>query len=554
MCAHMPVQQTSDVPIVIDVLPPNSAKYAADRGARSHPVTAFRNLQHAVNQCQEVIFFTDPAGVIERVNPAFEKLTGYSSLEAVGKDLSLIAADDPVADSYGRIWEQLFQGRTYRGSLPVRRQQGDICELDVAIAPVRDSKGRIASLVCTGKDTSLQRELETQLSQARGIDAIGTLAGGVVHDFNNMLMVISAYAELALDSLPKEHRLGRHLQEILIASHRASDLTRQLLGFGRKQLHRLHVFSLNSAVEEACRMLPCVIGEDIELRVELGQDLGQVRADSGQIAQVLLNLAINARDAMPNGGKLSIETQLSDGRDNGIAKLSTHPASGYILLTVTDTGQGISDEQLPQIFKPFYTTKPEGAGTGLGLAMVHSIVRQSDGFITAHSQTGKGSTFKIYLPVAAPPVREIPRLHPVEKPVHGGSETLLVVEDEDAVRQSEVEFLSTIGYTVIFAANGKEALDLVRARANMIDLVITDVVMPQMSGPMLAENLASLRPDVKVLFISGHADDTVLQKGVADLAHDFLQKPFPLRSLAGKIREVLEQPIMARAANAAGAQ
>jgi len=538
---------------VTNLLAPNSEPYTADRASRPNPMTAFRNLQQAVNQSQEVIFFTDPAGIIERVNPAFEEHTGYSSLEAVGRDLSWIAAEGPKSESYRRIWERVFQGRAYRGILQVLRKQGDPCELDVLIAPVRDSKGRIASLLCTGRDTSEKRELETQLSQARRMDAIGTLAAGVAHDFNNMLMVISANAELALDSLPKERRLLRHLQEILAASRRASDLTRQLLTFGRQQAQQLQLFSLNSVVEEACRMLPRVIGEDIEMRVELGQDLGRVRADSGQIEQVLLNLAINARDAMPQGGKLSIETRLSDERDAGFREHSKSPASGYVLLTVSDTGQGISDKNLPRIFEPFYTTKPVGSGTGLGLAMVYGIVRQSDGFISVHSEPGKGSTFKIYLPVAAPPVREIAAPAPPEKPVHGGSETLLVVEDEDAVRQSEVEFLSTIGYTVLSAANGKDALDQVRARANMIDLVITDVVMPQMSGPTLAANLASLRPDLKVLFVSGYADDTVQRKGGAKLTCDFLQKPFPLRSLAGKIREVLEQPVLARSASAAGA-
>lgn len=514
---------------------------------------ALRNLQQAVNQSQEAIFVCDPVGVIERVNPAFEKITGFSSVEVVGRDLGWFAAEGPLSDTYRRIWEQVFQGKTYRGSLQVRSLKGDGCELEIAIAPVRDGQGRIASLVCSGRDVSGQRELETQISQARRMDAIGTLAGGVAHDFNNMLMVISAYAELGLDSLPKEHQLWRHLQEILSASRRAAELTRQLLAFGRKQVQRLQVVSLNSVVEEACRMLPCVIGEDIDLQIDLGQGLGQVRVDSGQMGQVLLNLAINARDAMRDGGKLSITTRWSDGRDDGTGEGPEHPAGEYILLTMTDTGQGISKEDLPRIFEPFYTTKAEGAGTGLGLAMVYGIIRQSDGFIAVQSQPGVGSTFKIYLPVAARPVRQTTLAAVPEKPLHGGSETILVVEDEDAVRQSEVEFLSTIGYTVLAAANGKEALDSVRARPELFDLVITDVVMPQMSGPKLAENLASLRPDLKVLFVSGYADDTVLRKGVANLAHDFLPKPFPLRLLAGKIREVLEQPALARAASAGGA-
>ena len=549
--AHKPTRLASDVPIMTDALAPNSVRFAADGNSRpSLMASALRNLQYAVNQSQDAILICDAAGLIQRVNPGFEKLTGYSSLDAVGKDLSWLAAEGAMSDSYRRIWEQVFQSKTYRGNLQVRTRHGEPCDLDFAITPVRDGKGRMANLVCTGRDGSGQRELETQISQARRMDAIGTLAGGVAHDFNNMLMVISAYAELGLDSLAKDDPLWRHLQEILSASRRASELTRQLLAFGRKQVQRLQVVSLNSVVEETCGMLPCVIGEDVELRLDLGQGLGQVRIDSGQISQVLLNLSINARDAMPNGGKLSISTRLSDGRDDDAGERPEVPASGYILLTVADTGQGIAEEDLPRIFEPFYTTKPEGAGTGLGLAMVYGIIRQSDGFIAVRSQPGVGSMFKIYLPVAAPPARKAAATVSSENAVRGGPETLLVVEDADAVRRSEVEFLSTIGYTVLAAANGREALDQVRARSANIDLVITDVVMPHMSGPKLAENLATLRPDLKVLFVSGYADDTVLRKGVADLTRDFLPKPFPLRSLAGKIREVLEQRPMARAASA----
>jgi PAS domain S-box-containing protein len=512
---------------------------------------ALRNLQHAVNQSGDAIFICDSAGGIERVNPAFEAITGYSSLDAVGKDLSWIVAEGPLSDAYRRIWEQVFRGQTYRGSLRIRNRQGIPCELDIAIAPVRDSKGNLSSLVCNGRDASEQRELETQISQARRMDAIGTLAGGVAHDFNNMLMVISAYAELGLDALPKEHALWRHLQEILSASRRASELTRQLLAFGRKQVQRLQVLSLNSVVEDACKMLPCIIGEDVDLHLDLGGGLGQVRIDSAQISQVLINLAINARDAMPNGGKLTIATLLSDGRDVGAGEGPEGIGGDYILLTITDTGQGIAPMDLPRIFEPFYTTKSEGTGTGLGLAMVYGIIRQSGGFIVVESQPGVGSAFKIFLPVAAPPLRAAAASAAAERSMHGGSETLLVVEDEDAVLKPQVEFLSSIGYTVLSAANGRDALDQVQAGANAIDLVITDVVMPQMSGPQLAEHLASLRPDLRVLFVSGYADDTVLRKGVASLGRGFLPKPFPLHLLAGKIREVLEQPAaMTRAASA----
>ena len=363
-----------------DVLCPNSAKYTTGRGPRPNPLAAaLRKLQHAVNQCQDVIFFTGPGGLIERVNPAFEELTEYCSVEAVGQDLSWIAAEGPKSESYRRIWEQVFQGRAFRGNLQVRRKQRDALELDVLIAPVRDRKGRIASLLFTGRDTSEKRELETQLKQARRMDAIGTLAGGVAHDFNNMLMVISANPELALDSLPKEHRLWRHLQEILAASLRASDLTRHLLAFGRKQVQRMQVFSLNSVVEEACRMLPCVIGEDIEMRVALGRDLGRVKADSGQIEQVLLNLAINARDAMPNGGRLTVETA-NVALDAAYASdHATVKPGSYVMLAVSDTGTGMSPETVAHIFEPFYTTKESGRGTGPGLSTVYGICEAKRG-------------------------------------------------------------------------------------------------------------------------------------------------------------------------------
>ena len=373
-----------------------------------------RNLQYAVNQSRDAIFICDPTGVIERVNPAFEALTGYSSLDAVGKDLSWLAAEGPMSETYHRIWEMVFQARTYRGNLHVRTRQGTPCELDIAITPVLDGKGHIASLVCNGRDVSGERELETQISQGRRMDAIGTLAGGVAHDFNNMLMVISAYAELGLDSLPQEHTLWRHLQEILSASRRASELTRQLLAFGRKQVQRLEVLSLNPVVEEACKMLPCVIGEDVDLSLNLARGLGQVRVDSGQISQALLNLAINARDAMPRGGKLTITTGVSEGREPGGGEGSEGPQGKYVLLTVSDTGEGIAPADLPRIFEPFFTTKPEGGGTGLGLAMVYGIIRQSDGFIAVESQTGTSAAHSRFISPwpPLPFARQAPRFQP----------------------------------------------------------------------------------------------------------------------------------------------
>jgi two-component system, cell cycle sensor histidine kinase and response regulator CckA len=449
-----------------------------------------------------------------------------------------------------RIRERVLQRGIYRGALEVCGKDGRTFELDLAITGVRNHKARTAGLVCTGRDMTNQRELEVELSNVRRMDTMGTLAAGVAHDFNNLLMVISAHAELALHSARPEDPLRRSLQEILGASHRAAELTRQLLAFGRKQVQGFQLLSINSVVERTCQMLPRVIGEDVELRLALGTDIGQVRADEGEIEQVLLNLAVNALDAMPNGGELLIETEsvYLDGRC--VRKQPAIPAGEYILIAVTDSGQGIAPEHLPRIFEPFYTTKSEDKGTRLGLAMVDGIVRQSGGFIWVDSSPGVGSTFSIYFSVAERMEHEVSGLSPAEVAVPRGSETVLVVEDEDALRESSVEFLSSIGYKVLSASDGEEALDRIREHAGEIDLVITDVVMPRTGGPKLAEVLVSLKLQVKVLFVSGYSENVVRRKGLTDTTGRFLQKPFSLHVLALKIRAILEEPKVVRAAAA----
>jgi len=384
------------------------------------------------------------------------------------------------------------------------------------------------------------------------VDAIGTLAGDVAHDFNNLLMVIGAYAELVLHAMTAEDPLRGHLQQILAASRRASDLTRQLLVVGHPNMPGVHLLSVNSIVEETCRLIPKLLREDIELEVILGRGLGQIKADSGRIEQVLLNLSVNARDAMPKGGKLKIETRavhLNGSNGNAAAGRS----GDYVLLTFTDSGEGIAPTELCRIFQPFYTTKPPEKGTGLGLAMVESIVKESGGFILVESKLGEGSTFKLHLPVAGRPEKQVVSSPAKETQTVGGSETLLVVEDEDPLREATTEFLRSIGYKVCSARNGEEALDILRAGASKFDLQVSDVVMPRMSGPRLAEITASRWPQVKMLFLSGYGERVVLQKGLLDLNEHFLQKPFPMPLLAAKIREVLGAPVALRAAAAASA-
>jgi CheY-like chemotaxis protein len=363
-------------------------------------------------------------------------------------------------------------------------------------------------------------------------------------------MVISSYAELMLDSLAPQHPLRRNVNEIQKASRRAAELTRQLLAFGRKQMQSLQLLDLNLIIEDISKMLPRLIGEDIELVFKPGKKLGKIKADVVQIEQILMNLVANARDAMPRGGRLEIETSTVRLDDAYIQEHSIVPPGDYVLLTVGDSGQGIAPEHIAHIFEPFYTTKEEGKGTGLGLATVYGIVKQNRGFIWVYSEPGMGTTFKIYLPRTR---QSKPALHPSQV-VEGsfrGCETLLLAEDEDAVRQSIREFLTLNGYIVLEAKNGADALALSRSYSNPIHLMITDVVMPQMSGAELAQQLSCDRPEMKVLFVSGYAEATVLRHGAIEVSKRFLQKPFSLKTLAAKIREVLDAESMALAATTA---
>jgi PAS domain S-box-containing protein len=512
---------------------------------------ALVNLRCAVDRCHDAVFITDQAGRIEFVNPAFEALSGYSRQEAVGHDLGLIIAQDSASEIYETIRQEVVRQGVYRGAQQFRRKNGTGFGLDLAVTAVRDGATRAMSLVYAGRDITEQQISAAELRRARKSDAMGVVAGGIAHDFNNFLMVISAHAELALSELPEEHT-RRHLQEILGAARRAAELTHQLLVFGRGRLPGQHLVSLNSVVEDVCRVLPAVIGEDVELQIALGKDLTQVRADPGQIEQALLNLAINGRDAMPNGGRLLIETRtmiLDEGFTRNVPGASP---GAHILLAVTDSGQGIHTEELPRIFEPFYTTKPEGKGTGLGLAMVESVVKQNGGFISVDSVPGVGSTFNIYFPAAVEAVaEETTRSDAVGFSVPRGCETLLVVEDEAALRECMVEFLASIGYQVTSVPSGKAAME-VGTGTTRVDLVISDVVLPDINGPKLVERLSRIRPQPKVLFMSGHAESVALRKGVLDMDGHFLQKPFSLQLLATKIREVLAEPAAASATAGAG--
>jgi PAS domain S-box-containing protein len=495
-------------------------------------------LRRTVEQSPDPVMITNRSCVLEYVNPAFEALTGYSREEVVGQALGLLKSEQQAGELYEEMWNTVLSGNPFHGIVMNRKKNGETFILEKSITPLRDAAGEITHFISTGRDITDQRRLESQLQQAQKMDAIGRLAGGVAHDFNNLLMVISACAELTLDALATEDPLREKIQEIINASRRAADLTRQLLAFGRKQMQSLQLVDLNAVLLEISKMLPRLIGEDIQLLFVAGQNLDKVNVDPVQIEQIVMNLAANARDAMPSGGKLTIETSNAHLDETYRHRHSIVPPGDYVLLSVTDSGVGIPQENLAHIFEPFYTTKDEGKGTGLGLATVYGIVKQNGGFIWVYSEPGLGTAFKIYLPRAQSAISPA-RMSPIAQHSPHGYETLLLVEDEEAVRKSTREFLMRSGYTVLEACNGEEALRVSREYCGPIDLMISDVVMPQMSGPKLAEQLAAERPRMKVLFVSGYAENTILRHGKIDVTACLLQKPFALNALAGKIRELL---------------
>ncbi|MBV9572988.1 MAG: response regulator [Acidobacteriales bacterium] len=476
--------------------------------------------------------------MIEYVNPAFVVATGYTSQEAIGNTFHILKCDQQSSESYREMWQTILSGAVYRGVIANRKKDGGVLFVEKTITPLRDSDGRITHFVSNDRDITERLTLQSQLEQTQKMDAIGRLASGVAHDFNNLVMVISAYAELMLDSLCVGHPLRRNVAEIRTAASRAADLTRQLLTFSRKQAQSLQLLDLNLTIGQMIGMLPRLIGEDIELVFTPGADLGSVKADAVQIEQVIMNLAANARDAMPGGGKLTIETARVRLEADCLELRREVPAGDYVLLSVTDTGAGIPPEHLPHIFEPFYTTKPEGKGTGLGLATVYGIVKQSGGFIGAYCEAGPTTAFKIYLPRAEQ--ETIGPLAFVERGAPQGFETVLLVEDDAAVLHATQEFLTHSGYTVLAAKDGEDALRVAGDYGGMIDLMISDVVMPQMGGAKLAQLLTRKRPGTKVLFVSGYADNTVLRQGAIDVIHCYLQKPFSLHDLGFKVRQVIE--------------
>lgn len=508
---------------------------------------SLRKLSCAVEQSADAIIITDSRGIIEYVNPAFELLTGYGQAEVCGKTPRILKSGEQGRDVYQEMWKTILSGNVFRGILVNKKKNGELYYVEESISPLRDPDGRITHFISNGRDLTERLRLEAQLLQAQKMDAIGRLAGGVAHDFNNLLTIITSYSELALDEVDADSLVASKLQEILGAAHRAAKLTRQLLAFSRKQPQALRVADINQVIGDITRTLPRLIGEDISCRFIPGDGLGMVRVDPVQIEQVLMNLAANARDAMPQGDHLCIETSRVVLDEAYIhSKPALIPQGDYVSITVSDDGAGISPEDLAHIFEPFYTTKAPGKGTGLGLATVYGIIKQNKGYIWAYSELKQGTVFRIYLPALGRKEQSRKKEIAKEEQPPRGSETLLLVEDEASVRRATAEFLNLQGYTVLEAQDGLDALAVAKNHGSIIHLAVTDVVMPNMSGGQLARELLNLRPEMRVLFVSGYAGQTVIDHKVFDLETGFLQKPFTLKQLSGKIREILNCPAALR--------
>ena len=486
------------------------------------------------------IVITDPDGNIQWVNPAFSALTGFTPAEAIGRNpRELVRSGTHPREFYEDMWKTLLGGMVWEGELTNRRKDGSVYTEHQTITPVRNADGVLTHYIGIKRDITEQKRLREQLNQSQKMDVLGKLAGGVAHDFNNLLTVINGTAELALDDLPEDHPLRPDFLNIQESGQRAARLTRQLLAFSRKQVLSPDLLNLSANVEGTAKMLQRLIGEDIALVVETEPSLAPVFADPGQFEQVLMNLAVNARDAMPKGGTLTISTRNVDVDRALVAEHPELSAGPHVLVTVTDTGTGMTPEVKARIFEPFFTTKGIGKGTGLGLATVYGIVEQSGGHILVDTEIDKGTTFRIYLPVAPPNVKALGL--GMDKAIAArGSETLLLADDDEGLRWITSRFLRAAGYRVLEAKDGAEALAISAAHVGPLHALLADVVMPGMSGPELASALVARRPGLKVLFTSGYTEDAMLRKEFSSDAEHFLAKPYTGAQLTSRMRRLLD--------------
>ncbi len=528
-----------DLQLMTDFGSPLFAAITLDITQRKHAEIERERLVKAIEQTNESIVITDAQGTILYTNPVFEQVTGYTYDEAVGKNANLLKSGEQEQEFYKDLWNEIAVGKTWRGRFINRKKDGTLFSEDSTISPVFDDHGSIINYVAVKRDVSDQLHMEEQFNQAQKVESIGRLAGGVAHDLNNLLTPILGYGEIMLDSFNADDNRKADMEIILHSGMRARDLVRQLLAFSRKQTLEYKLLSLNQILENFSSLLRRTIREDINLNISLSPETGNIKADVGQIEQVILNLTVNAADSMPDGGRMTIETspvQLDEEyatRHHGVIP------GLYHMLAVSDTGSGMGDDIRERIFEPFFSTKGE-MGTGLGLATVYGIVKQHGGNIWVYSEMGKGSTFKVFLPSSD----ESPSLEVVQSTTtvpRKCTETILLAEDNEGVRELARTILTRMGYHVLVANHGTDALATQTAHDGPVDLLLTDVVMPEMNGKQLYELALNHNPQLKVLFMSGYTDNVIAHQGALDEGTNFIQKPFTIDALAAKVQEVLEK-------------
>jgi two-component system, cell cycle sensor histidine kinase and response regulator CckA len=502
-------------------------------------------LFQAVKQSGETIVITDSQGVIEYANPTFERISGYSLQEAVGSKTNILKSDLHDEAFYRELWETISAGRIWKGRFINKKKDGSLYTEEATISPVVDITGEIVNYIAVKLDISdklkseaEKEKLEKQYLQAQKMEAIGRLSGGVAHDFNNMLGVIIGHAEIALDKLRTRESPAEDLQGILDAAERSAEIVRQLLTFARQQPIAPQVVNLNTVVSGMLKLLSRMVGEEIDLVWKPAKTLWPVKIDPSQVDQLLTNLCVNARDAIAGVGTITIETATIRLDDEQCSRHNFLVPGEFVVLTVNDNGCGIAEELLPDIFQPFFTTKSVGQGTGLGLATVYGIVKQNGGSIVVNSELGRGTTFTIYLPRHHAALSQ----PPAEKKGARGKrgETVLLVEDEVALLLVTQRMLEQLGYRVVSARLPSEALAIAENVATVIDVLLTDIIMPEMNGRELSRQIRSCLGDIKCLYMSGYTGDVIDRHGVFDSGMHFLQKPFSKKELGEKIREVLD--------------
>ncbi|HEY5885692.1 MAG TPA: PAS domain S-box protein [Pyrinomonadaceae bacterium] len=515
------------------------------RRAERESIETEQRCSDLVENVRDIIYTHDLEGRFTSLNRAGEQITGYTRTEALSLTLEDVVMPSHLQEAKEKLARKLAGDSIAVHELDIRTKNGQVLTVEINGHPIYQNDVPIG-MQGVARDVTERRQLEDQLRQAQKMESIGTLAGGIAHDFNNLLTIINGYTGLLLKELDDDHNVTEKLEEIRQAGARASSLTHQLLAFSRKQLLRPKTLDLNAIVHEISRMLQRLIGEDIELITILDPSPHRIQADPGQISQVIMNLAVNARDAMPQGGKLTIETTDAFLDEEYCRHHLGAKVGNYLMFSVSDTGCGMTAHTRRHLFEPFFTTKGTGQGTGLGLSTVYGIVKQSGGYIEVQSEIGCGSTFKVYLPLVD---REDDTVPAEPEKLNGnllrGSERVMLVEDEEAVRTLAKEILETCGYEVLEAQDGIEALSMQEISNGAIDLLLTDVVMPRMGGRELMDHLSQRHPHLRVLYMSGYTDDAILRHGLDTGTADLILKPFTPDCLASKVREVLDRPILA---------